>query len=143
MFTILSILYVVVCVFLILIVLLQSGKSGGIGALSGGSTQSVFGGAGASNFLTRLTSICAALFMVLSATLAYLSSQGEQSLDRAADALEAEMAGQGTDSSEETAPPEATPDETAVDEVAPDETTPHEATPDETAVNEAAPAAQD
>jgi preprotein translocase subunit SecG len=44
----------------------------------------VFGGSGAGNFLTRLTVISAALFMLLSATLTYVSSSGEQSLERAA-----------------------------------------------------------
>lgn len=85
MFTFLSIVYVIVCAFLILVVLLQSGKGGGMGALGGGAAGSttVFGGAGAGNFLTRLTAINAALFMILSASLAYLSTSGEQSLDRA------------------------------------------------------------
>ncbi|MBW2464391.1 MAG: preprotein translocase subunit SecG, partial [Deltaproteobacteria bacterium] len=86
MFTFLSVIYVMVCIFLIMVVLLQSGKGGGMGALGGqaAGSQTVFGGAGAGNFLTRLTAICAALFMILSAALAYLSSSGEQSLERAA-----------------------------------------------------------
>jgi preprotein translocase subunit SecG len=83
MHTFLTILYVFVCVFLILVVLLQAGKGGGMGALGGGS-QTVFGGAGAGNFLTRLTAVSAILFMVLSASLAYLSSTSEKSLDKAA-----------------------------------------------------------
>ena len=85
MFTFLSIVYVIVCAFLILVVLLQSGKGGGMGSIGGGAAGSttVFGGAGAGNFLTRLTAIAAALFMILSATLAYLSTSGEQSLNRA------------------------------------------------------------
>lgn len=87
MFTFLSILYVVVCIFLILVVLLQSGKSGGMGATFGGGSQTVFGGAGAGNFLTRLTAMSAALFMILSATLAYLSSNSEQSLERASEVI--------------------------------------------------------
>jgi preprotein translocase subunit SecG len=81
LYTILSVVYVLVCLFLILVVLLQSGKGGGMGALGGGATpggQTVFGGAGAGNFLTRLTAINAGLFMVLSATLAYLSTKGEK-----------------------------------------------------------------
>lgn len=88
MFTFLSIVYVFVCVFLILVVLLQSGKSGGMGsAFGGGGSNTVFGGAGAGNFLTRLTAISAALFMILSATLAYLSSNSEKSLERASETL--------------------------------------------------------
>jgi preprotein translocase subunit SecG len=90
MFTFLSVVYVLVCAFLVLVVLLQSGKGGGMGAIGGGAstTGTVFGGAGAGNFLTRLTAICAALFMILSATLAYLSTSGEKSLDDAAQTRE-------------------------------------------------------
>ena len=84
MVTFLYVLYVMVCVFLILVVLLQAGK-GGMGAAFGGSSQTVFGGSGAGNFLTRLTVISAALFMMLSATLTYVSSSGEKSLERASE----------------------------------------------------------
>jgi preprotein translocase subunit SecG len=87
MVTFLTILYVVVCVFLILVVLLQAGRGGGMGAAFGGSSQTVFGGAGAGNFLTRLTVIMAAAFMLLSATLAYLSSGSDKALEDAAKAL--------------------------------------------------------
>jgi preprotein translocase subunit SecG len=84
MYTFLSIIYVFVCLFLILVVLLQSGKGGGLGsALGGGASQQIFGGAGAGNLLTRLTSSFAFTFMVLSVWLAYLSTSGEQALDRA------------------------------------------------------------
>ncbi len=82
MITFLYIVYVMVCVFLILVVLLQAGK-GGMGAAFGGSSQTVFGSSGAGNFLTRLTVISAALFMMLSATLTYVSSRGATSLERA------------------------------------------------------------
>ncbi|HEX5658763.1 MAG TPA: preprotein translocase subunit SecG, partial [Polyangiales bacterium] len=83
MYTFLSILYVLVCLFLILVVLLQPGRGGVGGAFGGGSSQTVFGGSGAGNFLTRLTSISAALFMILSATLAYMSSSSDKSLEAA------------------------------------------------------------
>ena len=92
MFTFLSVIYVIICIFLILVVLLQSGKGGGMGAAfggGGGTGQQVFGGAGAGNILTKMTAISAALFMILSATLAYLSSPGEDSLERAAEELNA------------------------------------------------------
>lgn len=85
MITFITVIYVLVCIFLILVVLLQAGRGGGMGAAFGGSSQTVFGGAGAGNFLQRLTVASATLFMLLSATLAYLSSSGEQSLERAAE----------------------------------------------------------
>ena len=67
MITFLTILHVIVCLFLILVVLLQAGKGGGMGiAFGGGGSQTVFGSSGAGNFLTRLTSITAVLFMLTS-----------------------------------------------------------------------------
>ncbi len=84
MYTFISIIYVFVCLFLILVVLLQSGKGGGLGsAFGGGTSQQIFGGAGAGNLLTRLTAGFAFTFMALSVWLAFLSSSGEQALDRA------------------------------------------------------------
>jgi preprotein translocase subunit SecG len=92
MYTFLSILYVLVCLFLILVVLLQPGRGGVGGAFGGGSSQTVFGSSGAGNFLTRLTSISAALFMILSATLAYMSSSSDKSLEAATQAARAKAA---------------------------------------------------
>lgn len=92
MYTFLSVIYVLVCFFLILVVLLQPGRGGVGGAFGGGSSQTVFGGSGAGNFLTRLTSISAALFMMLSATLAYMSSSSDKSLERATEAARAKAA---------------------------------------------------
>lgn len=92
MYTFLSIVYVLVCLFLIMVVLLQPGRGGVGGAFGGGSSQTVFGSSGAGNFLTRLTSISAALFMILSATLAYMSSSSDKSLERATEAARAKAA---------------------------------------------------
>lgn len=78
MITFLTILHVLVCLFLILVVLLQAGKGGGMGIAfggGGGGSQTVFGSSGAGNFLTRLTSITAAIFLVTSLGLAHYSSQ--------------------------------------------------------------------
>jgi preprotein translocase subunit SecG len=79
--TLLSILHVLACAFLILVVLLQQGKGGGLGSAFGGAaTRQVFGGRGAGNLLTRLTAICAVIFMATSVTLAYIASSGDRSL---------------------------------------------------------------
>jgi preprotein translocase subunit SecG len=76
MTTFLTVLHVLVCVFLILVVLLQAGKGGGMGiAFGGAGSQTVFGSSGAGNFLTRLTSVTAAVFMLTSLGLAHYSSQ--------------------------------------------------------------------
>jgi preprotein translocase subunit SecG len=77
MITFLTVLHVTVCLFLILVVLLQAGKGGGMGIAfgGGGGSQTVFGSSGAGNFLTRLTSITAFLFLLTSLGLAHFSSQ--------------------------------------------------------------------
>ncbi len=87
MITFLTVVYVLVCVFLILVVLLQAGRGGGMGSAFGGASQTVFGASGGANFMTRLTVVMAALFMLLSATLAYLSSSSEKALERAGEAV--------------------------------------------------------
>src|SRR5271170_3179730 len=78
--TLLDILHIFVCLFLMLVVLLQQGKGGGMGAAFGGSATQVFGGRGAGNILTRATAICAAIFMLTSVSLAYVSSSGDREL---------------------------------------------------------------
>jgi len=80
--TLLNILHVFVCFFLILVVLLQQGRGGGLGSSFGGGGAQVFGGRGAGNFMTRLTAICAAIFMLTSMSLAYLSSAGDRELNQ-------------------------------------------------------------
>ncbi len=78
--TFIDIIHIFVCLVLVLVVLLQQGKGGGMGAAFGGSTAQVFGGRGAGNILTRATAICAAIFMLTSVSLAYLSSSGDRAL---------------------------------------------------------------
>ncbi len=78
--TFLNIVHIFVCFFLILVVLLQQGRGGGMGSAFGGASAQVFGGRGAGNFLTRLTAICAVVFMCTSMSLAYLSSAGDREL---------------------------------------------------------------
>ena len=72
--TLLTILHVLVCVSMLPIILLQSGKGGGMGLAFGTSSQTVFGSRGAGNFLTKLTSIAAIIFMCTSLALAWTSS---------------------------------------------------------------------
>jgi preprotein translocase subunit SecG len=78
--TFLNIVHIFVCFFLILVVLLQQGRGGGMGSAFGGASAQVFGGRGAGNFLTRLTAICAIVFMGTSMSLAYISSAGDREL---------------------------------------------------------------
>src|SRR3954453_12014206 len=78
--TFINIVHIFACMVLIGVVLLQQGKGGGMGAAFGGATSQVFGGRGAGNILTRATAICAAIFMLTSVSLAYLSSSGDRAL---------------------------------------------------------------
>ena len=72
----LSVLHVIACVFLIAVVLLQRGKGAEMGAVfGGGASSTVFGSRGAGNFLTLLTKICAAVFMLTSLSLSYLYTE--------------------------------------------------------------------
>lgn len=74
MYTFLVVLHLVVCFFLIFIVLIQSSKGAEMGsAFGGGSSQTLFGGRGATTFLAKLTTSVAVLFMITSLTLALFS----------------------------------------------------------------------
>jgi preprotein translocase subunit SecG len=55
--------------------LLQTGKGAEVGAVFGGSSSTIFGSSGAGNFLTRLTTAMAIVFMVTSLALGYLTAQ--------------------------------------------------------------------
>lgn len=71
--TFLIVLHVIVSIFLIAVVLLQRGKGAEIGAVfGGGASSTVFGSRGAGNFLTKLTTASAVIFMSTSMALSYL-----------------------------------------------------------------------
>lgn len=73
---ILIFIHVAVCIALIMIVLFQTGKGADLGAaFGGGSSQTLFGSAGASTFLSKATTIAAVVFMITSLSLAYLAGQ--------------------------------------------------------------------
>lgn len=75
----LLVLHVFLSVGIIGLVLLQRGKGADAGAaLGGGSSGSVFGSQGSSNFLSRATAVLATAFFIVSLTLAYLASNREQ-----------------------------------------------------------------
>jgi preprotein translocase subunit SecG len=70
-YTILLIIHILACIFLVTVVLLQQGKGADVGAVFGGSSQTLFGTSGAGNLLTKLTSATAIIFMLTSLTLTY------------------------------------------------------------------------
>lgn len=70
--TFLYTLHFIVCFVLIGVVLLQRGKGADLGAsLGGGGANTIFGSRGAGNFLTRMTTVSAIIFMGTSLTLSY------------------------------------------------------------------------
>ena len=87
---VLVVLHVIVCFFLVAVVLLQKGKGAEMGAVfGGGASSTVFGGRGAGNFLTKLTTGSAVVFMCTSLALSYFATKesGERLFE---DGIEAE-----------------------------------------------------
>jgi preprotein translocase subunit SecG len=73
--TIITVIHIIAAFSLVLTVLLQSGKGAAMGSgLGAGSSQTMFGSSGAGNFLTKLTTGIAILFMLTSLTLATFSN---------------------------------------------------------------------
>ncbi len=67
--------HIVLAIVLIVLVLLQHGKGADMGAAFGsGSAGSLFGASGSANFLSRATSVTAAMFFATSMSLTYLSA---------------------------------------------------------------------
>jgi len=94
MHIVLVVLHVIVCFFLVAVVLLQKGKGAEMGAVfGGGASSTVFGGRGAGNFLTKLTTGSAVVFMCTSLALSYFATRdsGERLFE---DGVEAEAPAQ-------------------------------------------------
>ncbi len=80
MFTLFSIVYILVAATMIVLILLQRGEGADAGAgFGGGASGTVFGASGSASFLSRATAALAAIFFVVSLVMAiYLSHQGLQ-----------------------------------------------------------------
>lgn len=76
--SILSVLFIILCVLLIIVILLQSDKGAGMGIL-GGAGQSTFGSSTA-DIITKITAAMVIIFMVGSLGLAVLESKKTGSL---------------------------------------------------------------
>jgi preprotein translocase subunit SecG len=80
MYALLLSIHLIVCLCLVAVILVQSGKGGGLaGGAFGGATQTVFGGRGATDFITRATVVLGVLFFVTSLSLALLTTRGTTS----------------------------------------------------------------
>ena len=72
--TLILVLHILAAIGIVVLVLLQHGKGADMGAAFGsGSAGSLFGSAGAANFLSRTTAILAAVFFLTSLGLTYFS----------------------------------------------------------------------
>jgi preprotein translocase subunit SecG len=85
MYTLLLMIFLVVCFALAIVILLQSSKGGGLaGAFGGGGGDmgAVFGGRGAANFLSKATAWLAFMFLALSLVLSLIgrSTSSQKSL---------------------------------------------------------------
>ena len=73
--TLVLVLHILAALGIVVLVLLQHGKGADMGAAFGsGSAGSLFGSAGAANFLSRTTAILAAVFFASSLALTYFGS---------------------------------------------------------------------
>jgi len=82
MYSFLIIIHVLTCIILTIVILLQSSKGGGLAGVfggGGGGMGAVFGGRGAASFLSKLTTILAILFMVISLVLGMITRGGTSS----------------------------------------------------------------
>ena len=78
--------YILISVSLVLIILLQQGKGSDIGSAFGaGSSNTMFGISSNSNPLTKVTAVLAAVFLILSLSITYISRSSlnqESSVDQ-------------------------------------------------------------
>jgi preprotein translocase subunit SecG len=102
-------IHIAVCLALILIVLLQKGKGASMGAAFGGSSQTVFGSAGASSFLQKITVAAAVIFMLTSLSLALLFGRGGSTSVMKGVTSSEVPATEQTESAAPAAPPVGTP----------------------------------
>jgi len=80
-YTLLIVLYIVVCIFLILVVLLQQGKGADVAAAFGAaSSQTAFGPRGTTTLLHKLTTGSFVLFVVLCIGLSVLTARRSRSV---------------------------------------------------------------
>ncbi len=84
-------LHVLVAIVIIGLVLLQHGKGADMGSgFGGGSSSGLFGATGSANFLSRTTSVLAAVFFATSLGLAYFATQKPKATGSVIDAVKTE-----------------------------------------------------
>ncbi|RLB07802.1 MAG: preprotein translocase subunit SecG [Deltaproteobacteria bacterium] len=71
---ILIVIHIVLCFVLVVVVLMQKGKGADIGAVFGGTSETIFGSTGAGSFLQKITVVIAAAFILTSLALSIFMS---------------------------------------------------------------------
>lgn len=95
MYLFLIFVHVIVCLVLIFVVLLQAGRGGGFSEMFGGGQPSSILGTQTNAFMTRVTEVCAVVFVITSLSLGLMSAQKSKSLVQQAqktDAIQAALA---------------------------------------------------
>ena len=116
MYEILIAIYLVIALALIGLVLIQQGKGSDMGASFGaGASATLFGSNGSGNFLTKTTTILAALFFVISIFLGSLTANSVKAVDDLQTAPAAEVTMPETDMPADADVPAATEDKTSSD----------------------------
>jgi len=95
--TFLAFVHIALAVFLIVLVLLQDSKGGALGAFGAGSSSSVFGSTGGSDFLTTSTKWLAIFFSATCIILAYMTTNQKSVLDSHIPQVEAPKASKTLD----------------------------------------------
>ena len=73
--------YVITCLVLMLVVLIQQGKAGDLAAaFGGGSSQAAFGARAGATLLTKVTWVCAGMFVVFALALSIIGQRGPGSV---------------------------------------------------------------
>ncbi len=74
MYGALLVIFLIVAISLVGLIMLQQGKGADMGASFGaGASATLFGSTGSGNFMTRITSVLAALFFIISLVLGNLN----------------------------------------------------------------------
>jgi len=86
MFVIFSVFYILIAAAMIVLILLQNGAGADAGSgFGGGASATVFGARGSGTFLTRATSVLAALFFLLSIAMGIYLHGGDRPQAKAND----------------------------------------------------------
>ena len=86
MFVIFSVFYILIAAAMIVLILLQNGAGADAGSgFGGGASATVFGARGSGTFLTRATSVLAALFFLLSIVMGIYLHGGDRPQAKAND----------------------------------------------------------